>query len=179
MYASGALKSVSFRNDNGYDDSDGVVISTPLGGMLATGEICFYEDGSVKSVSGFKVPQENERFTVNTNFGKLFISGGHNKDFRITFYPSGALWYVLGIGTQIIYEEGQALPFEQNGQASDVKLEFGGKDNSRSLFNGYYGIHFWDSGKADCGIDDFGFFTNIFWKQTTTETLSSTNRRAK
>ena len=151
-YASGALKSVSFRNDNGYDDSEGVEISTPLGSMLVTGEICFYEDGSVKSVSGFKAPQENERFTVNTNFGKLFISGGHDKDFRITFYPSGALWYVLGTGTQIIYQEGQAFPFEQNGQATNVKLEFGGWNNSRSLFNGYYGIHFWDSGKADYAL---------------------------
>lgn len=151
-YASGALKSVSFRNDSGYDDSEGVEISTPLGSMLVTGEICFYEDGSVKSVSGFKDPQENERFTVNTNFGKLFISGGHDKDFRITFYPSGALWYVLGRGTQIIYQEGQAFPFEENGQAADVKLEFGGWNNSRSLFDGYYGIHFWDSGKADYAL---------------------------
>ncbi len=151
-YASGALKSVSFRNDNGYDDSEGVEISTPLGSMLVTGEVCFYEDGSVKSVSGFKAPQGNERFTVNTNFGILSISGGHDKDFRITFYPSGALWYVAGRGTQIIYEEGQALPFEQNGQAADVKLEFGDRNNSRALFNGYYGIHFWDSGKADYAL---------------------------
>lgn len=171
-YASGALKSVSFRNDKGYDDSEGVEISTPLGSMLVTGEICFYEDGTVKSVSGFKAPQENERFTVNTNFGKLFIfggdNGGQNKDFRITFYPSGALWYVLGSGTQIIYQEGQAFPFEENGQAADVKLEFGGWNNSRSLFKGYYGIHFWDSGKANyailrearlCEDIDFSFVT--------------------
>ena len=47
--------------------------------------------------------------------------------------------------------------FEENGQATNVKLEFCGKDNSRALFDGYYGIHFWDSGKADCAIDDFGF----------------------
>ena len=122
-YESGALRSVDVGGRSGHsrEEGEGVEIATPIGTMLVYGKIYYYEDGTVKSVMPCYVAL-NKTVRVQTNFGTLTVFSDYGTS-RITFYQSGALWYIDN-GGEIPYEEGRTLPFEEKGQVTDCTFNY-------------------------------------------------------